>query len=319
MIVAAIFIVTVLLTFLIKKIALRHAIIDTPNARSSHTVPTPRGGGLAIIIAFFIGVSYLFFINEIEQSLYFALLSVWPIVLISLVDDISPQSARKRVAVQLFSSLLAIYFLGGIQTWNFGVFVLEGIWLNFLALLLLLWFTNLYNFLDGIDGYAGSEAVFIGLAAYWLFGNLPVLYLAVAAGGFLVFNWHKASIFMGDVGSASLGFIFAVFMLNDAHAAVFSGWFVLLSLFWFDATATLFRRWMRKENLAQAHRNHAYQRLNQSGIPHDRVVMLGMGINVLFAFMLSRIDATDYWLVLIFVMIILSVILRVVDARKAFE
>ncbi len=319
MLLIAIFVVSALLTLLIQKMALKHAIIDTPNERSSHTIATPRGGGLAIIITFFIGLSYLFFNDTVETSLYLALLCVLPIVVISLIDDIRPQSARVRMAVQFVASLLALYSLGGVTAINLGIVHVEGAWLNIIALFILLWFTNLFNFLDGIDGYAGSQTLFIGVGAYLLFGNMPILFLAVATAGFLLFNWHKASIFMGDVGSASIGFILAIFILYDSSTEYFLGWIVLFSLFLFDASITLFRRFKNGEKLSVAHKKHMYQRLHQAGLSHDKVVVSLMGYNLLALFLLWLFGSQNYWIVFIIVSTIFYIILKIVDSKKAFE
>jgi Fuc2NAc and GlcNAc transferase len=139
----------------------------------------------------------------------------------------------------------------------------------------------LYNFLDGIDGYAGSEALFAGLGIYLIFHNPLGIVLAVASLGFLMFNWPKASIFMGDVGSTTLGFIFAIFVFSDTSNGTIYTWLVLLSLFWFDATYTLVKRYCNGERITQAHKKHLYQRLVQSGWSHQRVVATALLVNAL--------------------------------------
>jgi Fuc2NAc and GlcNAc transferase len=319
MIALIVFMSAVLLTWVIRGIARKRGVMDIPNARSSHTVATPRGGGLAIILAFFPVLAYLYAIRVIEAPLFFALLCALPIVVVSLIDDIVTLSARVRFGVQILSAAAALYALGGPVEMNFGLFRLEGIGAYLVAFLMIVWYTNLYNFLDGIDGYAGSEAVFAGLAGYMLFGSETGLLLAAATAGFLVFNWHKASIFMGDVGSAPLGFLFAVLALHDAASPAFLGWVVLLSLFWFDATVTLWRRWRNRERLSQAHRKHGYQRLTQSGVPHDRVVMMGMGLNTVLFAMLCLAGPDVYWVVFLAAVALLWFAMKYVDRKKAFS
>ncbi len=320
MLVLVVFTMSVLLTLLIRQVARRHAIVDTPNERSSHTVTTPRGGGLAIMIAFFLGIGYLFFVTaQISPTLYSALFAALPIVAVSLLDDIRPQSARIRLMVQLLSALLALYALGGVTQMNLGIITLEGFWVNGVALLMLLWLTNLFNFLDGIDGYAASETLFIALSASFLFNIEPLLLLAAATAGFLLFNWHKASIFMGDVGSAPLGFIVGVFALNESGSEHFVGWIVLVSLFLFDATLTLLRRLRNKEKIWIAHKKHMYQRLHQWGLTHSEVVLLLMRYNALALLLLWLVDARYYWIVLLIVSIIFVIISKIVDRKKAFE
>ncbi len=319
MLVIVIFAISALLTLLIKNIAQKHAIVDTPNARSSHTVATPRGGGLAIMIAFFLGISYLFFTAQLSTALYSALFATLPIIAVSLLDDIRPQSVRIRLSIQLLCSILALYALGGVTQMNLGIVLLEGFWVNILALLMLLWLTNLFNFLDGIDGYAASEALFVALGAYLLFHTEPPLYLAAATAGFLLFNWHRASIFMGDVGSAPLGFIIGVFALHESSSEHFVGWIVLVSLFLFDATVTLIRRLRNHEEIWKPHRKHMYQRLHQWGLSHSDVVLLLMRYNAVALLLLWLFTPQYYWLVLLIVSILFTIILHIVDRKKAFE
>ncbi|WP_345976362.1 glycosyltransferase family 4 protein [Sulfurimonas sp. HSL3-7] len=314
-----IFTTSALGTLAIRFFSNKKELLDHPNERSSHTMPTPKGGGLAIMIAFYGAIIYLYLQTLIDPKLFFALLSALPVILISLVDDIYPLSAKIRLGVQLLSAATVLYVLGGVDTFNLATFTLSGIWLNVIALFGIVWMTNLYNFLDGIDGYAGSEALFAGLSAYLLFGSEAALFVAVAAAGFLVFNWHRASIFMGDVGSAPLGFIFAVLMLYDAASPHFLGWIMLLSLFWFDATLTLCRRAKRGEKLSQAHKKHAYQRLNQAGFSHAKVVLLAMGVNLSIFTALFFTPTTGYLYLFLALIVLLYTLTKLIDTKKAFD
>ena len=313
------FSIALTLTFVIRYYAHHKDLLDHPNDRSSHVIPTPKGGGLAIMLSFYGALSYLYLQAQVDAELFFALLSALPVILISLIDDIYPLSAKIRLAIQLVSGAAAIYFLGGIDAIDLVLFTLNGEWLNVVALLGMIWMTNLYNFLDGIDGYAGSEALFVGLAAYLLFGSETALLIAAATAGFLLFNWHKASIFMGDVGSAPLGFIFAVLILYDASTPNFLAWLMLLSLFWFDATLTLVRRAKRKERLSQAHKKHAYQRLNQAGFAHDKVVLFAMGINLVIFLALYLLPQSIYLYLFFVLLVLLYTLLKFIDTKKAFE
>lgn len=313
------FALSVSLTLIVRFYTRKKALLDHPNERSSHMLPTPKGGGLAIIISFFSILSYLFFNDAFDPYLFYPLLCALPVVLISLIDDLYPLSAGIRLSVQLVSATAALFLLGGVNTIEMGLFSLQGSWVNGIALIAILWLTNLYNFLDGIDGYAGSEAVFAGTGAYLLFSNEIGILIAAAACGFLLFNWHKASIFMGDVGSAPLGFIFAVLALHDASGPDFPAWIVLLSLFWFDATLTLWRRLKNGEKLSEAHKKHAYQRLHQAGFSHERVVLSGMGINAIIFGMLWLAGETYYWLVLLAAVWLLWLAIKYVDSKKAFR
>ncbi|MGB5964826.1 MAG: glycosyltransferase family 4 protein [Sulfurimonadaceae bacterium] len=313
------FSVTIILTLTIRYYAHHKDLLDHPNDRSSHLTPTPKGGGLAIMITFYSALTYLYLQTQVDAKLFFALLSALPVIIVSLIDDIYPLSAKIRFSVQLVSAVSALYFLGGVDTFNLSAFALSGIWLNLIALLGIIWMTNLYNFLDGIDGYAGSEALFVALAAYLLFGSESALLIAAATAGFLLFNWHKASIFMGDVGSAPLGFIFAIFILYDASTPHFLGWLMLLSLFWFDATLTLLRRARRREKLSQAHKKHAYQRLNQAGFSHDRVVLFAMGINILTLIALYFTPQSSYLYLFFVLLVVLYSLTKFIDTKKAFD
>ena len=271
-------------TFVIKNYAIKKSLVDIPNARSSHTTPTPHGGGIAIASAWFIGLSYLFFINEINTSLYYALMVGVIISIVSYLDDLFELSPKIRLFTQFFVAILSLFFLGGFEKIDVFLFTINNVFLtNIFALFLIVWFINLYNFLDGIDGYAGTETLFLSLAAFTLFGGSHFLVLAVSVAGFLVWNWHKAKIFMGDVGSTLLGFNIAIFTIYYANqeASNFWTWIILFGIFWFDATLTLYRRYKNSEKLSQAHNKHAYQRLTQSGWTHSEVVFASLKLNIL--------------------------------------
>jgi len=312
----ALFGLSLLLTYLIRQYAIKKSIIDIPNERSSHSIPTPRGGGLAVIITFFIGL--FIFRESIEENLFYALLSSLPIIIVSLVDDIVTLSSKIRFIVQALSALLALYFLGGVNSIDLIFFQLNGCWLNIFAFICILWITNLYNFLDGIDGYAASEAILVALGIYLILNNNLGIIVAVAVLGFLMFNWHKASIFMGDVGSATLGFIFAIIVFSDTSGGNIYFWLIMLSLFWYDATVTLVRRYQNGERVTQAHKKHAYQRLTQFGWSHSRVVLYSIAINVIFLLLLYGIPR-EFWVYLfVFNLIMMAVIMKFVDRKKGF-
>lgn len=314
MVFLGLFLLSIVLTYLIREYTLKKSILDIPNERSSHLIPTPRGGGLAIIITFYIGV--FIFKNYIDKELFLALFTALPIVIISLIDDIHPLSSKVRLAVQSFSAILAIYILGGVNTIDFTLFQLNSWWLNIVAFFSILWLTNLYNFLDGIDGYASTQTVIIGIGLFLFFSNPLGLVLIVGSLGFLIFNWDKASIFMGDVGSATLGFIVALFVFSDTSNGNIYIWLVLLSLFWIDASITLFRRYLNKEKLSKAHRKHAYQRLTQIGWSHSKVVLSSIIFNIFFLLLLYFFDNNH--IVFMVNIVVITYILYLVERKKSF-
>lgn len=307
------------LTYLIKEIAIKKSLVAEVNKRSSHSTPTPHGGGIAIALTWFSGISYLYSTDSINTSLYFALMVGVIISVISYIDDLLELSPKIRLLTQSLVALFGLYFLGGFDQINLFFFTVENqIFTNIFAFFMIIWFINLYNFLDGIDGYAGSEAIFLAIAAFILFGGAHFLVLAVAVLGFLVWNWHKAKIFMGDVSSTLLGYNIAIFTIYYANeeSSNFWIWIIIFGLFWFDATLTLYRRYKNKEKLSQAHKKHAYQRLVQSGWAHDKVVIASLGLNVILLLVI-------YFIPSILVALPLSLVLlygciKFVDSKKGF-
>jgi len=179
----------------------------------------------------------------------------------------------------------------------------------------------LYNFLDGIDGYAGSEAIFLAISGFLFFHNDIFLLLASCVFGFLVWNWHKAKIFMGDVGSTLLGYNIAIFTIyyQNNGTSIFV-WIILFALFWFDATFTLFRRYKNGEKLSKAHKKHAYQRLTQSGWSHSKVVIFSIFINFslfIYAYIALKFEYLAV-LMLFIVIIVLYTATKYIDKRKKF-
>ena len=283
MIYIVLFVFSFVLTYFIKHYAIKKSLVAEVNERSSHTTPTPHGGGIAIAITWFVGISYLYFMHDINSSLYFALMVGILIAVVSYLDDLFELSPKIRLLSQSLVAFFGLYFLGGFERIDLFFFTIENqILTNVFAFFMVIWFINLYNFLDGIDGYAGSEAVFLSIAAFALFGGSHFLVLAASVLGFLVWNWHRAKIFMGDVGSTLLGYNVAVFTIYYANqeSSNFWIWIILFGVFWFDATLTLFRRYRNGEKLSQAHRKHAYQRLAQSGWAHDKVVLFSIFLNI---------------------------------------
>lgn len=312
--------ISFLLTYFIKDYMIKKSFVASVNERSSHTVPTPHGGGIALAITWFIGLFYLYFLNQIEINLFYALLFGAVISVVSFFDDIYELSPKLRLLVQSIVAIGGLYFLGGFETLTFGIFDIENpVFTNIFAFFMIIWFINLYNFLDGINGYAGSEAVFLSFAGFILFSGNHFLVLAVAVLGFLYWNWNKAKIFMGDVGSTLLGYNVAIFTIYYANqeSTNFWIWVILFGVYWFDATLTLIRRKLNKEKLSQAHKKHAYQRLTQSGWSHYKVTNYSIGLNlVLFAIVYF---IPNIFLAFIISLIILGLSMKFVDNKKRFE
>jgi Fuc2NAc and GlcNAc transferase len=290
---------SLLCTLCVKKIAIK----DIPNHRSSHTVPVPTGGGVAIVVSFFVGAFWMFHQDMIPSELFFAILSSLLLVAVGVVDDLLGLSPKIRFVAQLVTLVLAFYFLGVFERFSF---VVVG-----LLLFMAIWLINLYNFMDGIDGYAGSEAVFVSIGAYLIYEEKIFLILIASVIGFLIFNWQRASIFMGDVGSTFLGFFFGVMALEHLHSLNdLLIWITLLNIFIFDASLTLLERIKNKENIFDAHRKHAFQRLVRGGFSHQRVVLLSMALNV--AVLILLLLSKDHLKLLILLFVTYNVVLYII-------
>jgi Fuc2NAc and GlcNAc transferase len=283
-------------TGLARRHALRHAILDIPNVRSSHVAPTPRGGGLAIVGAFSAALVMLVFAAGLPIKIAFTLIAGGgAVALTGYLDDRKTLPASVRICVHAIAASLAIIVVGGVTQPTLQHMGLHGVWAGgLLGLVAVTWFTNLFNFMDGIDGIAGSEAVFVagaGALLNWRFGGdggltASMLALAAATLGFLIWNWPPARIFMGDVGSGFLGFALAVLSLAASrHSAVpLEAWVILGGVFLVDATFTLISRAARGQRWFEAHRAHAYQILASRWRAHLPVTVLVIAVNVLWLF-----------------------------------
>ena len=306
---ALVFALSAALTLQIRRSALHKQLLDIPNDRSLHSVPTPRGGGAAIVLAFAASIIALYATNYVETKNAMILIGCGALIAITgFLDDRQLLSyARSRLALHFVAAAIAVSALGGLPTLPvFGTDVSLGLFGGILAAVYLVWLLNLFNFMDGIDGISGAEVVSVcGAAAFLIhrtthdynFASLP-LALATATLGFLVFNWPPAKIFMGDVGSGFVGFIIGIFSLIAADSVGLLGWMwiILLGVFIVDATVTLIGRLFRKQKPHVAHRSHAFQHLALRFGSHKRVTIGVVAINVLwllpiaFAVTEGRID-----------------------------
>lgn len=277
----------------IRRLAERLEILDVPNERSSHTQSVPRGGGLTIVILTLIGVWLYNFSNPTvdPRSLLVYTIGAGLIVTISWLDDWRSQPTSLRFAMHGLGAILAIYGFGsvGVSSLLSGYSVIADIVGPVITFVWIVGLTNAFNFMDGIDGIAGGQARVAGLGwavVGFLSGNTFIMFfgLLIAAGslGFLFHNWSPAKIFMGDVGSAFLGYTFAVLPLilgsdsrfRTSGLAPFCAGILLLWPFIFDSTFTLLRRLRLGENVFQAHRSHLYQRLVVLGYSHRSVSLV---------------------------------------------
>lgn len=266
-----------------------------PNERSSHTVPTPRGGGLAVIAAILLVWAALAAARIVEPRVVLIGLSATGLAVVSWIDDRRGLAPVIRLFAQAAAVALGVFALpaGG------GVLkpLLGSIAALVLAALAWLWFVNLFNFMDGIDGLAGGEAaaIGIGLALIAAIGagldpGLAALAGAVvgAAIGFLVWNWAPARVFLGDVGSVPLGYVLGFLLLGAGLSGHWRAALILPAYFLADASLTLARRLLRGERIWVAHREHLYQRAVQRGLGHAGVsgrVLVADGGLVLCAWM----------------------------------
>ena len=254
------------------------AILDHPNERSSHATPTPRGAGLAVV-----GVTLLAWC--LVAALTDALGHYWPVFLAALAlaaiswrDDLHGLPAWPRLIAQALAVAAGMTALPGDGLIFQGL--LPPLLDTAVAALGWLWFVNLFNFMDGIDGISGVEAVAIGggLCLVALVGGmgdgagLYALIVAMAALGFLPWNWHPARIFLGDVGSVTLGYLIGWLLLGAAAAGFWAAALLLPLYYLADATLTLFSRLRRREPVWRAHRKHYYQRAIRRGIGQRAVV-----------------------------------------------
>lgn len=281
------------LTALARRHALATALMDHPNERSSHSVPTPRGGGVAIVASFLLLTLALGLARAIEPALAIAVVGAGALVAgLGYADDRKPLPARWRFLGHAAAAAWVLAWMGPVPAMPlFGRVVDLGWGGPALCLLFLVWMINLFNFMDGIDGIASVEAITVclgGALLWWLAGSGSGAWLALVfaacVGGFLLWNFPPARIFMGDAGSGFLGLVVALLALwcGQATPALFWAWFILVGCFMVDATTTLLRRVQRGDKFHEAHRSHAYQYASRRHGGHRPVTLACAAINVLW-------------------------------------
>lgn len=287
------FIVSALLTYVYLLYAKQKKWVDVPNERSSHTTVTPRGGGMVFMSLWLLAiwVGWMFYPQSFKQN-WTLPLGVLMVGLTAFYDDRKSLSPKWRFLAYWVASLIAVMGMGGMESLQLGtwIFPLGAVLGYAFAVFSLVWSINLFNFMDGTDGLAATEALFVlffGGLFLWLEGGydlaLSAWALMATVAGFLVWNKPTAKLFMGDVGSASLGFVIMMLaFLGEKHYGVpVLLWLILYGVFCFDATVTLLRRIYTRQKWYQPHKQHAYQRLHQSGKTHAQVLMAVMLMNFL--------------------------------------
>jgi UDP-N-acetylmuramyl pentapeptide phosphotransferase/UDP-N-acetylglucosamine-1-phosphate transferase len=265
------FILSLICSAFISRFGHRLSLTDKPNERSSHVIPTPRGGGIGIWLAFIIVGIFI-----AKDILFTAIAGTMG--LLGFLEDRYNISSKIRLAVQLGLSFSAVIMFSGLPA-SVSETALFLFWIIFIT-----GSTNFYNFMDGINGISGLTGfVGFGLLAFFSFfiekkPDIALISIALASAclGFLPFNFPHAKVFMGDVGSILLGFTFAAFVVKlSTNVSIFLCLIMFLCTFYADATVTIFYRWRKGENLMQAHRRHLYQYLsNELRLPHWQVATL---------------------------------------------
>jgi Fuc2NAc and GlcNAc transferase len=271
--------------------ARRAGLVDLPNHRSSHSIPTPHGGGIALV-ASVTGVTIYEGVlpgHQLQPAYAFLFISVLALTIVGWLDDTRPVSIRTRLAIHLMCGLSVALLINEIAPTAGVVNLVWCVWWLFWTVASI----NIVNFMDGIDGMVASQGIVYGVFLFVLSGSSHPgghfgLILAAACLGFILWNWAPAKMFMGDVGSGPLGLFFVIggaLALKAAPAAVV--FLPLFPLYW-DALLTLILRFRRGERLSDAHRSHLYQRLARAGYGHRRVTYgytLAAGMGAIAAFL----------------------------------
>lgn len=287
------FIASAALTGAIRRMALAQGMLDVPNSRSSHEIPTPRGGGLAIVMTVAVAFAALAYAGYLAFDMLLALSGGLAIAAVGFIDDRQGLSTRVRFSVQIGIAIWAMYWLQGMPSMRLGAETLAmGWWGYLLGALTIGWSINLFNFMDGIDGIAAAEAVFVvigGAIVAICFGraddfSIAAVAFGAACCGFLLWNWPRAKIFMGDIGSGFIGFVIAIFALATAARASLGllVWAILGATFIVDASVTLITRALRGERVYEAHRSHTYQLLARRWGGHRPVTLAVIVVNVVW-------------------------------------
>lgn len=300
-------------TWLLRLYAIRADLMDEPNERSSHSIATPRGGGLSIVIAV-LGFLLLLMLelNGVSKGPVTLFVTGSVVAGVGFIDDHRHVHAGIRFACHTMAAATLVVSAGGLAPVPFGGALIDlGIVGGILAVVFIVWFTNLFNFMDGIDGIAGVETVSIAGGILLLTGMGPgvqtdlLTVIVAATAGFLIWNWPPAKIFMGDVGSGFLGFFLAgiAILSTEAGETTVWPWLILSGVFIVDATVTLLMRMLRGDSWHSAHRLHAYQILSRKSGGHAIVSSGVFIINACWllplAWLANNSAGSGWWLTVI--------------------
>ncbi len=299
-------------------------VLDDPTHRSLHDVPKPRTGGIAIFISIFATWLIIALTQDVEKFIYYVLVGLCLLSVISYIDDRYSIPQIWRLLIHILAAILLVLSGIGLSASDIQVdkFIDNTFVLNGLTILVVVWCINLYNFMDGMDGLAGGMGVIgFGCLAWlgWFAGNnlfmLMALIIAAANLGFLLHNFPPAKIFMGDVGSITMGYLLAFFSLWGIQANIFTWWIPILifSPFIVDATITLIKRLYNREKVWEAHKSHYYQKLVQSGWGHRKTAIYEYILMTLIACSVIAIQALNsdnltFFLTLVWLLIYIVII-----------
>jgi len=313
------------MTGVLRRYAIHRSVIDIPNERSSHDVPTPTGGGLAVAVVFTLVLVLLFLAGHIEREFLIALGGGGVFVAaVGFWDDHADLSKTLRLTMQLAAAIWAVMWLGGVPAIPLGSRTVQlGVLGIVIGVISIVWMINLFNFMDGIDAIASIETITVSIAAATILftaGNAPFSYvllvLAAATTGFLIWNWPPARIFMGDGGSSYIGFALAAAAIATSHAGGINlwSWLILLAVFIVDATITLVVRMVRRERWYEAHRTHAYQHAARAAGSHLPVSLLIGAINLFWllplAWLASNRPSSAWWLAIVALVPVVFAVMR---------
>ena len=296
------------LTSLVRAYALRTRMVDSPNHRTSHQGEVPRGGGLSVVVVMLLSLLVIAYVYP-DPSILIVMVVTVALGALGWVDDKAGLGPFVKIGAQLLVAIFAVASIGELDGISIaGYSIGFGYLAAPLSVLWIVWMTNAYNFMDGIDGIAASHTGVVAcVMGVWFAadqnGAMALFcYVIMAADlGFLVWNWAPARIFMGDVGSVTLGGVFAVLAIvgNNNHGVPLMAYIVLFGVFLFDTIVTLIRRLLAGEIVWNPHREHFYQRATRLGLSHAEVTVGVIITSIVMASLASlekfQVPPTGLW------------------------